>query len=106
MNMWKGPLIEDSSITIVGEKVGRGGASIVFRGTIEGRDCAVKKFRVNETENLEPSAISQLYSEFRRELWNLMELQHKNILPLFALSTSHLQVTMEFMPYGNLYYYL
>lgn len=92
MAIWKGPRIEDAEIVVFGDKIGRGGASIVFRGTMGQSECAVKKFRVSETENLEASAISQLYSEFRRELWNLIDLRHKNILSLLALSTSHLQV--------------
>ena len=106
MSIWQGPREDENSVLIVGEKVGRGGASLVYQGTSNGKVCAIKKFRVTETENLDQNAFSQLYSEFRRELWNLNELHHKNILSLWSFSKSQLHITAEFVPHGNLYYYL
>ncbi len=89
-----------SSRYTVGERLGRGGMGVVYRGTdvVLGREVALKQL---------PKALSgrqDLEARFRREAMALAQLNHVNVVQVFDLidDDQGLWMVMELLPGGDL----
>eukprot|EP00013_Stygamoeba_regulata_P015252 CAMPEP_0177687886 /NCGR_PEP_ID=MMETSP0447-20121125/34372_1 /TAXON_ID=0 /ORGANISM="Stygamoeba regulata, Strain BSH-02190019" /LENGTH=976 /DNA_ID=CAMNT_0019198167 /DNA_START=18 /DNA_END=2948 /DNA_ORIENTATION=+ len=78
------------------EKLGQGGFGTVYKGRIDGtKICAVK--RLNQEQ-----ASAELFREFQQEATMMSKLNHPNLVNLFGITTSPLQMLMELAPGGDL----
>jgi small GTP-binding protein len=105
MMSFEGKKIEFSEIELQ-DKIGEGGAAIVFKGKWHG-PVAVKKLKVNKDEILggavDDDTISKAFAEFRREVWIMSSLSHPCIVQLKGLVMDPLCIVTEYLPGGNLY---
>jgi serine/threonine protein kinase len=98
---------------VLGEKIGGGFESEVFKSTWMGTDVAVKYFKYQqpsrEIGSQHGSAGSYEMKDniksFATEVAIMMSLRHKNIIQLmgFGYSAPHQFIVMEFMPRGSLF---
>lgn len=93
----------------LGKELGRGAFGVVLRGTLpSGEPVACKKpiFDKAAEENGE-TTFSDVFTEFRREVWLMAGLQHPNLTKLVGVCTQpSLMMVLEFMEGGNLHEYL
>lgn len=93
----------------LGKELGRGAFGVVLRGTLpSGEPVACKKpiFDKAAEENGE-TTFSDIFTEFRREVWLMSGLQHPNLTKLIGVCTQpSLMMVLEFMEGGNLHEYL
>ena len=93
----------------LGEKIGGGVESEVFKSSWLGTDVAVKYFRYAEQSgNQTASSIvdsSPNLKSFCNEVAIMMSLRHKNIITLmgFGVSSPTQFIVMEYMPRGSLF---
>eukprot|EP01087_Luapelamoeba_hula_P000429 TRINITY_DN1031_c0_g1_i1.p1 TRINITY_DN1031_c0_g1~~TRINITY_DN1031_c0_g1_i1.p1 ORF type:complete len:938 (+),score=189.16 TRINITY_DN1031_c0_g1_i1:209-3022(+) len=91
--------IDPKEVILVGEPIGRGQFGEVWRGTLHGKDVAVKKLFVGD--DLEEDVLR----DFRREVEVMITLRHPNICLLMGACTQpgNLMIIMEFLSNGSVY---
>jgi len=93
----------------VGKELGRGGFAIVLKGTLpSGEPVACKKLIFDKTqEETGETTFSDVFTEFRREVWLMSGLQHPNLVRLLGVCTQpNLMMVLEFMEGGTLHDFL
>lgn len=109
MTYFEGKKIEFSEIELA-EKIGEGGAAVVFRGKWNANHVAVKKLRIKAEDmigmSLDEDTLSKAFAEFRREVWIMSSLSHPCIVQLKGLVMDPLCVVTEFLAGGNLYEFI
>ncbi|KAF8668292.1 hypothetical protein HU200_052348 [Digitaria exilis] len=91
----------DLSMLTMGEKIASGSSAVLYRGTYNGLDVAIKSLKIANHNN--PSEI-----EFLQEVLILRKVKHDNILQFYGACTDHPYycIVTEYMPGGNLYDFL
>eukprot|EP01094_Clydonella_sp_ATCC50884_P023277 TRINITY_DN5531_c0_g1_i1.p1 TRINITY_DN5531_c0_g1~~TRINITY_DN5531_c0_g1_i1.p1 ORF type:complete len:829 (-),score=238.19 TRINITY_DN5531_c0_g1_i1:264-2750(-) len=80
----------------IGEKIGRGGFGVVYKGFWKGKPVAVKKVHSDEMDDGE-------LASFRSEVELMRELSHENVLTCLGASLdTELFIITEFMGKGNM----
>lgn len=88
----------------IGSKIGKGGYANVYKGTYNGTPVAIKSLTIKSGEG--GSTFSEIFAEFRREVWLMNSLRHENIVELKGVSTKPtLSMVLEMME-GDLYNYI
>ena len=89
-------LLVNNNNLIVGEKIGSGTFSDVFKGKHEGRDVAIKRLK----------NIGQIHKglldEFKHELLLMAALEHPSLVEVYGHTALPLQLIMEFCQNGSL----
>eukprot|EP01102_Stenamoeba_stenopodia_P021596 TRINITY_DN8749_c0_g1_i1.p1 TRINITY_DN8749_c0_g1~~TRINITY_DN8749_c0_g1_i1.p1 ORF type:complete len:603 (-),score=90.00 TRINITY_DN8749_c0_g1_i1:135-1700(-) len=98
----------DFSDIEIGDRLGAGSFSVVFKGTAQGRIYAVKRFTVPTDWMFSTPQTGQtdLFQAFRKELRMISGINHQNIVRVEAFCLKPLAILMEFMELGSLYHYL
>lgn len=81
-----------------GKRLGAGGFGIVYRGTWQGKDVAIKKLKMVQ---LSPA----LKKDFVNEVVAMARLKHARVIQLHGVcdDPGHYAMIMDFMPNGDLY---
>jgi leucine-rich repeat kinase 2 len=89
----------------IGDQVGEGAFSVVYRGQLRGKLVAVKQIHTNDDDEEE---LRNKYAEFCREARLMSGLAHPNLVQLSGICVADraLYMVTEFLPYGDLYDYL
>jgi serine/threonine protein kinase/GTPase SAR1 family protein len=93
----------------VGKELGRGGFAVVLKGTLPNGDpVACKKLIFDKSqEETGETTFSDVFTEFRREVWLMSGLQHPNLVRLLGVCTQpNLMMVLEFMEGGTLHDYV
>jgi len=91
------------------KEIGRGGFAIVLKGTLPNGDpIACKRLIFDKTqEETGETTFSDVFTEFRREVWLMSGLQHPNLVRLLGVCTQpNLMMVLEFMEGGTLHDYV
>lgn len=93
------------------EPLGEGGFAVVYKGTYEDKDVAIKVIKMQEdgfdgTES--DQALRERFADFRHEVSLMNGLYHQNLVELVGLCVNSKSMWMvtEFLPFGNLYSFL
>jgi serine/threonine protein kinase/GTPase SAR1 family protein len=90
----------------VGKQLGRGGFAVVLKGTLPtGEAVACKKLIFDKSqEETGETTFSDVFTEFRREVWLMAGLQHPHLVRLLGVCTQpSLMMVLEFMEGGTLH---
>jgi serine/threonine protein kinase/Leucine-rich repeat (LRR) protein/GTPase SAR1 family protein len=90
----------------VGKELGRGGFAVVLKGTLPtGEPVACKKLIFDKTqEETGETTFSDVFTEFRREVWLMSGLQHEHLVRLLGVVTRpNMMMVLEFMEGGTLH---
>lgn len=90
----------------LGKELGRGAFATVLRGQLPtGEPVACKKLIFDKSaEETGETTFSDVFTEFRREVWLMSGLQHPNLTRLLGVCTQpHLMMVLEFMEGGTLH---
>lgn len=85
----------------LGKELGEGAFAVVYEGLWRGEKVAIKKVKDDTLEGG-----TNVFSEFRREVWLMSSLQHENLCGLKAVCLEPFCMVLEFMNQGSLYDYL
>jgi serine/threonine protein kinase len=94
--------IEYSQLQII-KKIGEGGFGMVFLGTWNEKEVAIKKFTLKEKLN-----IKNILNKFIREINIISNLRHPNIVLYMGVSfhENNYYMITEYIPNGNLFEFL
>lgn len=94
--------IEYSQLQII-KKIGEGGFGMVFLGTWNEKEVAIKKFTLKEKIN-----IKNILNKFIREINIISNLRHPNIVLYMGVSfhENNYYMITEYIPNGNLFEFL
>lgn len=85
-------------------KIGEGGFAIVYKGSLSGTPVAIKRLIMNKDDE---HRSSEIFSEFRREVWLMSTMRHPNIVALKGtLTKPSLSMVLEMMDGGDLFNYI
>lgn len=85
-------------------KIGEGGFAIVYKGLLSGTPVAIKRLIIAKDDE---NRWSEIFSEFRREVWLMSTLRHDNIVSLKGtLTKPSLSMVLEMMDGGDLFNYI
>jgi GTPase SAR1 family protein len=86
----------------IGRELGRGAFATVRLGVYKGQEVAIKQLQLKDDKTS-----SEMFEEFRREVWLMSRLQHENIVRLLGVSLRpEPSMVMEYMNGGHLFSYL
>lgn len=99
-------VVEETSLSTadleLGREVGRGAFATVRLGVYKGQEVAIKQLQLKDDKTS-----SEMFEEFRREVWLMSRLQHENIVRLLGVSLRpEPSMVMEYMNGGHLFSYL
>eukprot|EP01128_Nolandella_sp_AFSM9_P001133 TRINITY_DN11242_c0_g1_i1.p1 TRINITY_DN11242_c0_g1~~TRINITY_DN11242_c0_g1_i1.p1 ORF type:complete len:633 (-),score=57.05 TRINITY_DN11242_c0_g1_i1:47-1882(-) len=92
----------------VGKEIGRGGFAVVYKGYYKNSEVAIKQLTAGQSsgDTSESDHFSDYFAEFRREVWLMSKMKHKNVVQLEGVVTQPLCMVLEFCGGGDLYTYL
>ncbi|RWR80771.1 serine/threonine-protein kinase EDR1 isoform X1 [Cinnamomum micranthum f. kanehirae] len=83
---------------LLGEEIGRGSFAVVYRGTWNGSDVAIKVYLGNEYHE-------EIFIDYKKEIAIMKRLRHPNVLLFMGAvySPDRLAIVTEFLPRGSLF---
>lgn len=86
---------------VQGKEIGRGGYAIVYEGTLDGEEVAIKTPIRKQPDLTRPEI-----EIFEKEISILASLNHSSIVKLYTYTSKPIRIVMEYCPQGSLKSYL